>query len=102
MAKTVKKHKDEDGIFAELTALNPFGTNSFGTDDTYKNNVWIDTGSWILNAAMSGSIKKGIPGKKITALVGESGCLPKEEVVRLYILKSIDNYDREIINEEPI
>jgi len=73
MAKTSKKHKDEDGIFGELTALNPFGTSKFGTDDTYKNNVWIDTGSWILNAAMSGSIKKGIPGKKITALVGESG-----------------------------
>tara|TARA_R110000796_G_scaffold153583_3_gene270160 strand:+ start:3955 stop:5178 length:1224 start_codon:yes stop_codon:yes gene_type:complete len=73
MAKASKKHKDEDGIFGELTALNPFGTSSFGTDDTYKNNVWIDTGSWILNAAMSGSIKKGIPGKKITALVGESG-----------------------------
>jgi RecA/RadA recombinase len=73
MAKASKKHKDEDGIFGELSTLNPFGTSSFGTDDTYKNNVWIDTGSWILNAAMSGSIKKGIPGKKITALVGESG-----------------------------
>ena len=73
MAKTSKKFKDEDGIFGELSNINPFGTSSFGTDDTYKNNVWIDTGSWILNAAMSGSIKKGIPGKKITALVGESG-----------------------------
>jgi len=41
MAKTHKKHKDEDGIFAELDAINPFGTNTFGTDETYKNNVWI-------------------------------------------------------------
>lgn len=73
MAKTVKKLKDMDALFGEMDKLNPFATTTFGKDDTYKNNVWIDTGNWILNAALSGSIKKGIPGKKITALVGESG-----------------------------
>jgi len=102
MAKTSKKHSSVDDIFKELNEVNPFGSSSFGTSEIYKNNNWIDSGNWILNAALSGSIKKGFPSTKQTSLVGESGCLPKEEVVRLYILKSIDNYDREIINEEHI
>ena len=33
----------------------------------------IDTGSFILNAVMSGSIYGGVPSNKITALAGESG-----------------------------
>lgn len=33
---------------------------------------FIDTGSYILNALLSGSIKKGLPGNKITAIAGES------------------------------
>jgi RecA/RadA recombinase len=33
---------------------------------------YIDTGSYILNALLSGSIYKGLPGNKITALAGES------------------------------
>lgn len=33
---------------------------------------FIDTGSYILNALISGSIFKGLPGNKITAIAGES------------------------------
>ena len=33
---------------------------------------WIDTGSYILNAALSGTINGGIPNNKITAFAGES------------------------------
>lgn len=33
---------------------------------------WIDTGSYILNAALSGTIYGGIPNNKITAFAGES------------------------------
>ncbi|MCP4121884.1 MAG: recombinase RecA [Bacteroidetes bacterium] len=33
---------------------------------------YIDTGSYILNALLSGSIYKGLPGNKVTALAGES------------------------------
>ena len=32
----------------------------------------IDTGSYILNAAMSGSLYGGVPNNKITAFAGES------------------------------
>ena len=35
-------------------------------------NEYIDTGSYILNALLSGSIKKGLPSNKITAFAGES------------------------------
>jgi len=36
--------------------------------------VYVDTGSHILNALVSGSIFGGVSENKITALVGESGC----------------------------
>lgn len=38
-------------------------------DETY-----VDTGSYIFNALVSGSIFGGVSGNKITGLVGESGC----------------------------
>ena len=34
---------------------------------------FVDTGSYIFNALVSGSIYGGIPSNKITALAGESG-----------------------------
>ena len=37
-----------------------------------KVNDYIDTGSYILNALLSGSIHKGLPSNKITAFAGES------------------------------
>lgn len=73
MAKASKKHSSVDDIFKELGEINPFGSSNFGQSEIYKNNVWIDSGNWILNAALSGSIKKGFPSTKQTSLVGESG-----------------------------
>ena len=32
---------------------------------------WLDTGSYILNALVSGSLYGGVPNNKITALAGE-------------------------------
>jgi len=36
--------------------------------------IYVDTGSYIFNALVSGSIFGGVSGNKITGLVGESGC----------------------------
>ena len=36
--------------------------------------TYVDTGSYIFNALVSGSIFGGVSGNKITAIVGESGC----------------------------
>ena len=33
---------------------------------------WVDTGSYIVNAILSGSIFKGLPGNKVTCFAGES------------------------------
>ena len=33
---------------------------------------WVDTGSYIFNALVSGSVYGGIPSNKVTALAGES------------------------------
>lgn len=73
MAKESKKLTSIDSIFSELDKVNPFATNDFANVDVYKNDIWLDSGNWILNAALSGSIKKGFPGTKISALAGESG-----------------------------
>lgn len=73
MAKTVKKHSSVEDIFKELSSVNPFGTSNFAEKEEVEKNSWIDSGNWILNAALSGSIKKGYPGTKIIALAGDSG-----------------------------
>jgi hypothetical protein len=93
MAKTSKSLTSMDSIFSELDKVNPFATNDFANVDVYKNDIWLDSGNWILNAALSGSIKKGFPGTKISALAGESGCLPKEEKILIYIMKT-SNYEK--------
>ena len=56
----VKDLKDDNTTMAED------GLNSSEFSGT------IDTGSYILNAALSGSIYGGIPNNKITAFAGES------------------------------
>ena len=42
--------------------------------DIKEDETYVDTGSYIFNALVSGSIFGGVSGNKITALVGESGC----------------------------
>lgn len=42
--------------------------------DIKEEETYVDTGSYIFNALISGSIFGGVSGNKITALVGESGC----------------------------
>ena len=47
---------------------------SLGDDGIFGGDVtqWIDTGSYVFNALLSGSIYGGLPANKITALAGES------------------------------
>jgi RecA/RadA recombinase len=53
-------------FIGNIKKINPF-VDQYADVDKY-----IDTGSYILNALLSGSIYKGLPGNKITALAGES------------------------------
>ena len=49
-------------------AGNEFAQNASDMDETQS---YIDTGSYTLNAIISGSIYKGLPGNKVTAYAGE-------------------------------
>ena len=53
-------------FLGNIKKINPF-VDQYADVDKY-----IDTGSYIFNALLSGSIYKGLPGNKITALAGES------------------------------
>ena len=49
-------------------AGNEFAQNASEMEETQS---YIDTGSYTLNAVLSGSIYKGLPGNKVTAYAGE-------------------------------
>jgi len=53
-------------FLGDLSKINPF------VDQYADVSSYTDTGSYILNALLSGSIYKGLPGNKITALAGAS------------------------------
>jgi RecA/RadA recombinase len=53
-------------FLGDLSKVNPF------VDQYADVTSYTDTGSYILNALLSGSIYKGLPGNKITALAGET------------------------------
>ena len=54
---------------------------------------FVDTGSFIFNALVSGSINGGVPSNKITALAGESGTgktLLCQGIVQNYLAENPD------------
>lgn len=97
MAKKNKEFSFDD-INAELENLNPLGSvmeHSSFSEVT----EWIDTGNYHLNACVSGSLFKGWPNNRSCSIAGPSGCLQKNEKVRIYKLKSISNVKRQINRE---
>ena len=64
---------DKDVLQAldDIDSVNPFAT--YLSDSTLSRvGGWIDTGSYVLNAIISGSIHGGIPKGRVTMLAGES------------------------------
>lgn len=63
--------KDIKSALNSIDEINPFAT---WLDDNALSSVngWIDTGSYVLNAIISGSIHGGIPKGRVTMLAGES------------------------------
>lgn len=63
--------KDIKNALDEIDEINPFAT--YLSDSTLSRvDGWIDTGSYVLNAIISGSIHGGIPKGRVTMLAGES------------------------------
>ena len=63
--------KDITSALDAIDKVNPFATY---LDNNSLSHVgsWIDTGSYVLNAIISGSIHGGIPKGRVTVLAGES------------------------------
>lgn len=63
--------KNIEKVLDSIDTVNPFAT--YLSDNTLSRvNGWIDTGSYVLNAIISGSLHGGIPKGRVTMLAGES------------------------------
>lgn len=72
MAKEKTEQDKADDIFNVLDEFNPKA--AFLSESSLSNvDNWIDTGSRILNAIISGSMYGGIPEGRVTLFAGESG-----------------------------
>jgi len=63
-------------------------------------NIWYSTGNYALNRVLSGSYFKAIPQGRLTAFVGPSACLPGDEMIDVYIMKTCPLGKIEIIEEK--
>jgi RecA/RadA recombinase len=79
--------KDIRAALDEINDINPFAT--YLNDNALSRvNGWIDTGSYVLNAIISGSIHGGIPKGRVTMLAGESMCLTKNQKITVYKMRT--------------
>lgn len=87
MAKKVLNEGELPSVFDMIQGIDK--TAEIIADSAYSNiEYWIPSGNYILNAAMSGDLFKGIPSGRVTCLAGDSGCLPKNEKIEIYIIKN--------------
>jgi RecA/RadA recombinase len=87
----MSKDFDKDTLAAldSIDKINPFAT--YLQDSTLSRvGGWIDTGSYVLNAIISGSINGGIPKGRVTMLGGES-----MTGKTLFVLKILANAQKE-------
>ena len=63
--------KDITSALDSIDKVNPFATY-LDNNTLSRVGEWIDTGSYVLNAIISGSIHGGIPKGRVTVLAGES------------------------------
>lgn len=79
--------KDILSAFDSIDAVNPYAT--YLSDSTLSRVTdWIDTGSHVLNAIISGSPYKGIPKGRVTMLAGESMCLTANQKIKIYEMQT--------------
>lgn len=82
MAKTKKTNEDEvedtatGSIQDAFKVLDKLNSNAAFLDGNSLSTVneWIDTGSYALNAIISGSVYGGVPMGRLTALIGSEAC----------------------------
>lgn len=104
MAKKVKEDtsiENAGGISSILKLVKSVDDSAEIIQDSAQSNIqeWIPTGNYILNACMSGDLFKAIPTGRIISFCGPSGCLPADETIEVYIMKTIDNIHHNIWDE---
>ena len=61
---------------------------------------WISTGNYLLNGHLSGSLFGGVPNTRSFGLMGDPGCLRKNQIVKIYKLRNEKlAYESRIIEE---
>jgi len=93
MAKGTFSFEDLDKAMTKVDGLGSIITeNEFS-----KIGEWIPTGNYLLNAQLSGSLFKGLPGNRGVVFAGESGCLTEDSEIEVYVSDS--KVERVIIKE---
>lgn len=98
MAKTKASLSIKD-IQTNLRKINPFG-DTIDKSEIAKVNEFIPTGNYHLNALLSADLFGGIPSNRSVCLSGESGCVQKNQKIKIYKIKSDLNLWKRKINVE--
>lgn len=78
-----------DDFDKALSKIKGFEHGSILENNVFSNvKEWINTGNYLLNAQISGSLFGGFPVGRISAVGGDPGCMQKNQRVRIYKLKS--------------
>lgn len=61
------------------------GVTTISTPPSY----WTTSGNYVLNRILTGSLSRAVGQGRVMGLVGPSGCLPGDEEVTVYVMKTI-------------
>lgn len=93
-----KLHKLNDAVSKKLSASEKVGFDVFKKFPGITE--YISSGSYIVNAVISGSLFGGVPNTRSIELAGKSGCLPGTEKIRIYVFKTKPSIGMTIEYEE--
>jgi hypothetical protein len=90
MAKKTKSTVESGESTSIFGLINSFDKSTEMIEDSKyaKIDEWISTGSYILNACISGSLFGGVPNKRSITFSGMPGCLPGDETIEVYIFQN--------------
>lgn len=99
--KTENSIENAGGISSILNLVKSVDNSAEIIQDSAQSNIqeWIPSGNYILNACMSGDLFKAIPTGRIISFCGPSGCLPANEVIKVYVMQTV-SYHHNIWNEK--
>ena len=89
-----KKSLTTNDLFKEMKKINPF-SESLEKSDFALPSEYIHTGNYVLNATLTGSLRKGMPNNRSICLAGESGA--GKTFVMLNLCKSAQDMGYHII-----